>query len=71
MSGEPSADLDFATPVASSSFSCSVVLPHRPAVCAGVWRRSPSIPDSLLSFSVNIVSCIRKKFMFPAGMTKF
>ena len=45
VSGKPSADLDFAAPVASSSFSCSVVPPHRPAVCAGVWRRSPSVPD--------------------------
>ena len=45
MSGEPSTDLDFAAPVLSSSFSCSVVPPHRPAVCAGVWRRSPSVTD--------------------------
>lgn len=45
VSGEPSADFDFAAPVVSSSFSCSVISPPHPAVCAGVWRRSPSVPD--------------------------
>ena len=45
VSGEPSADFDFAAPVVSSSFSCSVIPPPHPAVCAGVWRRSPSVPD--------------------------
>ena len=45
LSGEPSADLDFAAPVLSSSFSWFAIPLHRPAACAGVWRRSPSVPD--------------------------
>ena len=45
VSGEPSAGFDFAAPNVSSSFSCSVLSPPHPAVCAGVWRRSPSVPD--------------------------
>ena len=41
--GKHSANLDFAAPVASSSFSCSAVPLYRPAFCARVWRRSPSV----------------------------
>ena len=44
MSGEPSADLDFAAPVVSSSFSWFAIPPHRPAACAGVWHRSSLVP---------------------------
>ena len=67
VSGEPSADFDFAAPVVSSSFSCSVIPPPHPAVCAIVWRRSPSVPD-LWEMPFRIGSILHQKSSFVCSI---